>query len=200
MSDQTPWASFVERDKVAGLLSAAMDHAAAGLSQMVGRPISIKIPSIQVVPIGQVAEHAGGAETEMVGVYLLIEGDVPAQAILMISQDDALHLVDLLMDIPEGSTTELGELEKSALGEVGNLTVSLFLNEIATLTGSSSKPSPPAVMIDMLGAIVNVVTTPIAATADDLLILETEFREDARVVNVHFWVMPYPVAEEMVNA
>jgi chemotaxis protein CheC len=200
MIQHDTWEAFKDAATLDTLLPSAMGHAAAGLSEMVGRAIKIDVPRIEVVPLGQVATYAGGAETEMVGIYLLIEGDMPGQAILMLSQKDALHLVDLLMGVPTNTTTDLGEIEKSALAEAGNLTVSFFLNEVASLTGASSRPSPPAVMIDMLGAIVSVVTAPIAATSDDLLIVETLFSESARTVQVHFWVLPYPTTDDGLDA
>ena len=184
---------LVARHQTDELLALAMDNAARGLSEMLGRTITIDVPRVQTVPISRVTDHVGGPETDMVGVYLLIEGEMPGQAILMATLEDALRLVDLLMGEPEGTTRELGDLERSALAEAGNLTVSFFLNALANSIGLSSRPSPPAVMVDMLGAIMGVVAAPVAAFADELLIVETAFKEPHRTVNVHFWVLPYPV-------
>jgi len=47
-------------------------------------------------------------------------------------------------------------------------------------------------MIDMLGAIINVIVTPIASQSDSLLIMETAISEPKRVVLANFWVLPYP--------
>jgi chemotaxis protein CheC len=184
-------------DLVAGrvldnLLPVAMANAARGLSEMLGRTVTIDVPRVEMVPIGRVADHVGGPETEMVGIYLLICGEMPGQAILMASLEEALRLADLLLGEPEGTTQQLGDLERSALAEAGNLTVSFFLNAIASSTGISSRPSPPAVMVDMLGAIIGVVAAPMAAYSDELLIVETDFQESGRTVSVHFWVLPYP--------
>ncbi len=180
-------------ERLEELLPVAMQHAAGGLSEMVGHRITIDVPRVETVPIAQVADYAGGPEAEMVGIYLLIDGEMPGQAILMAPLDDALRLVDMLLGEPEGTTTQLGDLERSALAEAGNLTVSYFLNEIATLTGVSSRPSPPAVMVDMLRAILDVVAVPVASYTDELVIVETVFKQPQRTVGVHFWVLPFPV-------
>lgn len=185
--------SLMTKERLEDLLPVAMEHAAGGLSEMVGHRISIEVPKTETIPIGRVAEYAGGPEVEMVGIYLLIDGEMPGQAILMAPLADALRLADMLLGEPEGTTTQLGDLERSALAEAGNLTVSYFLNEIASLTGMSSRPSPPAVMVDMLGAILDVVAVPAAAFADDLVIVETVFKQTQRTVGVHFWVLPFPV-------
>ena len=193
MSEQISfWNDVMTASQSDSVLHAAMYHAASGLSDMVGRSIDIDILHVETVPISQVMTYAGSPEAEMVGVYLLIGGDLPGQAILMLTLDDALRLVDLLIGVPPGTTTGLGDLERSALAEVGNLTVSFFLNEMATLTGMPLRPSPPAVMVDMLGAILDVVATSVAAVSDDLRIVETVFKDAGRIVQVRFWLLPDP--------
>lgn len=176
------------------LLDAGIQNVAKGLTNMVGRPIKVETSSVETMSVGQIPEWMGSPEAEMVGVYLLIDGDVYGQVILIFSLQEALYLVDLLMDEPPGTTTELDDLGRSALAETGNLATAYFLNELSMLTGSKVRPSPPAVMVDMLGAIFNVITAPIAAVSDQLLVVEAEFKEPDRTITAHFWVLPYPVA------
>jgi chemotaxis protein CheC len=186
------WSGFMPDSRLESLLQTAMEHAAHGLSDMVGGVITINVPKVESLPIGQIPDFAGDPETEIVGVYLLIEGDFTGQVILMLPLSEAHCLVDLLLDEPPGTTTCLGELERSALAEAGNLTASYFLNEIAALTKISSRPSPPAVIVDMLGTIVDLVTTPIALFSDTLLIAETVFQVSGQTVLAYFWVLPNP--------
>jgi chemotaxis protein CheC len=135
----------------------------------------------------------------MIGVYLLIGGGLRGQAILILPLPSALNLVDLLMGEPPGTATELGEMERSALGEVGNLIVSYFLSAVADLVGMPQllRPSPPAVMVDMLGAILDVIITPVAAVRDDLLIVETAFEGVQGTVQARFWVLPDPALRDL---
>ncbi len=174
------------------LLQAGLKNVAQGLSDMVGRPISVAATHTETLPIGQLPEWLDNPEAEMVGVYLLIDGAIFGQVILIFSLGEALHLVDLLLGEPSGTTTELDELGRSALAETGNLATAYFLNEVASLTGTELRPSPPAVMVDMLGAIFNVISAPLAAVSDNLVIVEAEFKEPDRTVTAHFWVLPYP--------
>lgn len=175
-----------------GLLKSAMEHAAHGLSDMTGRSITVETPHVEKLPISQVVTHAGSPETEIVGIYLLASGGFAGQVILMLPLSEAMYLVDLLLGSPPGTTTELGELERSALAEAGNLTTSYFLNEIAARATVESRPSPPAVLVDMLGAVMDVVTTPVASFTDVLMIAETVFQDSGRAIAAYFWVLPFP--------
>ncbi len=193
------WCNDIPESELGQVLQAAMRGAARGISGLAEHPIDITTLRLETVPIAQVATHAGDPETEVVGIYLLMEGDCSGQAILMLSLDSALSLADVLLKAPPGACTHLGEMERSALAEAGNLMVSYFLNAVATFFKKPGllQPSPPTVMVDMLGAVLDVVTTPVAAVTDDLMIVEAAFTQatganggSGRTIRVHFWVLP----------
>ena len=165
-------------------------NAAAGLSEMVGRNIKIHTPDIFLVRLEEVARLAGGPEKTVVGVYLAIGGDVKGHILLMFAPREALRLVDMVMDQPAGTTKSLGAMERSALGEVGNLTGTFFLNALAEMTRLHIHPSPPAVMVDMGAAVLDVPLTALAETAEESLVIKTIFIDDQRRIEAAFLVMP----------
>ena len=80
------------------------------------------------------------------------------------SQDLAIleaELIDLQIGLVPGSTRNLGEMELSVMGEMGNITGSFFLNALADATNLTLAPSPPAVMVDMAGAILDIALAEI---------------------------------------
>ena len=196
MSEQkTLWSRLVSGPRSDYMLHTAMWRVARGLSTISGQTISHGNPRIDCVPITQVSTYAGSPEAERVGIYLLMRGGLHGQALLILSKTSALRLADLLMGDPPGTTTELGIMERSALAEVGNLTVSAFLNTMAVHNPQTLMllhPSPPAVMVDMLGAILDVIVTPAAAVRDDLLIIDTDFGNTQKTVQGRFWIIPDP--------
>jgi chemotaxis protein CheC len=198
MKDYALWNRLINRPGSDYILRTAMWRAACGVSSMAGHPINNHRFQVQNVPIGEVVDHAGaGPEDDMVGIYLLIGGGLGGQAILILPLDNALKLVDQLMGQPQGTSSELGELERSALAEIGNLAVSRFLNAVAVHTGWSDilRPSPPGVMVDMLGAILDVVITQVATIRDDLLVIETTLDDFEDMIHARFWVLPDPAVE-----
>jgi chemotaxis protein CheC len=101
------------------------------------------------------------------------------------------------MGLPEGETKVLGSMERSALGEVGNITTGYFLNRVATIMHWDARPSPPAVIVDMVGAILNVVTATVAGVSDEVLMLQGTFMRAGREVEVIFWIVPDTNSMEM---
>jgi chemotaxis protein CheC len=193
------WNHLIDGPRSDYMLRAAMWRVARGLSDLSGRTFSHGDPQITRVPISQVAAHAGDPETEQVGVYLVMSEGLYGQTLLILPIASALHLADLLLGDPLGTATELGVMERSALAEVGNLAASRFLNTMAAQNPQSKlmRPSPPAVMVDMLGAILNVIVTPVAAVRDDLLIIETDLHDTQLAVQGCFWVIPDPALKDL---
>jgi chemotaxis protein CheY-P-specific phosphatase CheC len=116
------------------------------------------------------------------------------QALLLLSENSALSLVDWIMDKPPGTAKNLGLMERSALGEFGNLAVSHFLNALVSFSRLPSRlqPSPPAVMVDMTSAILSLVAMPVSVKNDRLLIVRTDLRDTSNIVQARFWILPDP--------
>ncbi len=173
-----------------GIARQGVMSAAQGLSDMVGRRVEIRAPRVAVMGISEVPEILASPEDTVVGVYLGVAGDVSGHIILLFPPDEARRLVDLLMDLPEGTTMALGPMERSALGEVGNLTGSFFLNALAEMTRLGSQPTPPAVMMDMGAAVLDVPLVALAQSSEQVLLINTVFVENLRQIGGVFLVMP----------
>ena len=114
------------------------------------------------------------------------------QALLMLPLKDAFYLVDLLMEVAPGTTSELDDLTRSALAEIGNVMLAGFLNAVSESTGRSARPSPPAVVVDMHGTLMDLLASSVAAVSDEMMFIETVFKDADKVIEVCFWVLPDP--------
>lgn len=172
------------------LAKQGFENAADGFSGMIGMKMSVYEPTITLVPLQDIPYALGGPEIEAVGIYLKVEGEISGHVLLVMPYAKSLELADMLLDEPKGTTQKLGSLERSALAEVGNLTGTFFLNALADKTGLPSRPSPPAVMVDMVGAILDVITALVGEIGDHVLMFQATFMIGEREMNTDFWVIP----------
>ena len=86
----------------------------------------------------------------------------------------------------------MDEMEESVMGEIGNIMGSFFLTALADAAGLSLIPSPPAVMMDMAGAILDVALANILEGSDDALVVETKFGTEDRIIDGTLLIMPSP--------
>jgi len=167
-------------------------NAISGLSQMIGRHVETTALRAKHIPIKHATDILGGPEACAVGVYLAVSGSANGHALLVYEPKTAFALIDMLMEIPPGSTNTLGEMEQSALGEMGNIMGSFFLNTLADITGLKLCVSPPSVIMDMAGSILDAVLADMMRDSDVAVIMEATFSTQDRQVNGTFLVLPSP--------
>jgi Chemotaxis protein CheC, inhibitor of MCP methylation len=177
-------------EKLKTIANEGVNNAASGFSGMVGRKIQFNHPVARLVPVLSIPELVGKPDDDAVGIYLRFMGDLVGQIMMIVPHQKALELVDLLMDLLPGTTQYLGPLERSALGELGNLCGSFFLNSVAGKMNADFRPSPPAVMVDMIGAILEIVVVTTGGISEHALLVQANFMDGSRCVEADFWVIP----------
>jgi chemotaxis protein CheC len=173
------------------MLHTAMVGAAQNLTILVGRPISLSSLDVETVPLDDLMALSDDSKSETVGVYLLLtDEELSGEAIIILQPEEAMLLVDWLLEEPPGTTGHLDDLATSALAELGNQALSSFLNSLADTTGIILRLSPPAVVVDTMPAIFQSVAMAAATISDELLIVKTSFISNERSLKIQFWLIP----------
>ncbi len=167
-----------------------IDNAMCGLASMVNREIRMSSLSLKQVPASEASNLVGGADKMVIGIYLAFEGDATGHIMLVHQPEIALAIIDMLLGNEPGTTQDLNEMEQSALGEMGNIIGSAFLNAIADSLEMSLRPTPPEVILDMAGAILDVAFAEILQQSDDIIVAESTFGTADRQARGTFLVIP----------
>jgi len=176
----------------ARLVLLGSQNAILGLSEMVDQEIKMTAVSARQIPVDEVPDLFGGREQVAVAVYLAVTGATDGHMFLVYPPKTAMSLVDLLMGQEPGTTVEITEMEASALGEMGNIMGSFYLNALSDLSGLVLMPSPPAVIMDMAGAILDVALADILTESEEVLVVEAVFATEDQKINGNFLVLPSP--------
>ena len=172
------------------LMTKGVTNAISGLSQMCEAHIKITSIHAQEVPVVKIPELLGGPEAMVAGVYLEMSGAGTGHIVIVYMPETAFDLIDMLLGEPKGTTTRLDEMEQSVLGEVGNVMGSQFLGTVADATGFELRVSPPAVMNDMSGSILDATMADLMSTSDEVLMLNTTFGTEDHQIDGTFLAMP----------
>lgn len=175
------------------LVAAGLDSAASALSAMTGRAIQVRATRLRRVPLAHLSLVAGDPERPVVAIYLGVGGAYRGHLLLALSEPMALAFVDMLLDQPDGSTGALAALEVSALAEAGNVAGSAFLNTLANGAHLVILPTPPVVLEDMCGAILDTLAAELALhDQEHALVIEAELTSAGHTVDAVFLVFPAP--------
>ena len=148
------------------------------LSQMLQCKVDMKVPQVRLLEFSEVGDMIGGEEQIMVGVLLGVEGDITGSMMFMVQEDSARHLIQKITMgmLPEG--TEFEEMGLSAMREVGNIITGAYLNSLSTLTNLKIYPTPPALTVDMAGAILSVPANQFGIFGDKILMIQSQFYDE----------------------
>ena len=114
-----------------------------GLSGLLGQEVTIHVPEVRMGTRDDASDSVGGPDAVVMGAYLTISGDITGHSMLLFPQQRARECVDLMCGQTRGTTTESDELALSAVGELGNVVGSAFVNALADRTNLILHPSPP---------------------------------------------------------
>ena len=131
-------------------------NAATSLSALIGKPVRIQQPEVRIMEYNEAIEWIGGPEPITAGVLVGMSGQLSG-IMLSVQQLDFVNLVlESMMEKTIEDYMELGEMEHSALTEVGNIMISTFINALSGLAGLDIELTVPAFTVDMQGAIMAV--------------------------------------------
>ncbi|HHT48635.1 MAG TPA: chemotaxis protein CheC [Firmicutes bacterium] len=167
-------------------------HAATVLSQLLNQKVSMSVPEVNILPLAEACDVVGGPEKPMVGVYLRVFGGAPSKILYLFPEEKALFLAGLLINDQEKCRNLLGELEVSALKEIGNILTGAYVYAFSNFTGIDMLSSVPALAFDMVGAIMNTILADLGEMGDYALIIETQLTACDESVDGHFFLVPDP--------
>lgn len=156
-------------------------NAMTALSQMLQCKVDMRVPQVKLLDFGEVGTIMGGEEQIMVGVLLCVEGDITGSMMFLVEKSSAKHLIDKLMMgmAPEGD--DFTEMEMSAMKEVGNIITGAYLNSLSMMTNLKIYPSPPALTVDMAGAILSVPAIEFGIYGDKILMIQSQFFDEVEI-------------------
>ncbi|MBN2169154.1 MAG: chemotaxis protein CheC [Actinobacteria bacterium] len=169
-------------------------NAAIALSQMVEERIGLSMPRASIMPLSKVPDLVGGPEAPVAGIYLRIEGEVSGSIMLLIEEQSARSLADLVLGGEEGEEKRSDDIViyNSALQEMGSILSGAYLNALGLLTGLLFKPTIPFYANDMAGAIVDCVLVDLGASEDFVIVIGTDFHVSSVKIEGHLILFPDP--------
>lgn len=165
-------------------------NAATALSQLLNKPIDMAVPKVQLLNFEEITDKVGGAEEFVYAVFLRVEGEAPGNLFFILSPEAALNLLSRIAGIEILSDQELGEMELSALSEIGNILAGSYLSSLADFTSLSMYPTVPALAMDMAGAILSYGLLQFGQMGDDALLIDTTFLRGKTKLKGNFSLFP----------
>lgn len=133
---------------------------------------------MRLVDFNEISTIIGCEENVMVGILIMLSGDVNGMMMFLLDEAIAKNLVNILMG-REDDSLNFDDIEMSAIMEIGNIISGAYLRSLSEMTNLKIDVSVPMLQIDMAGAILSVPAIEFGKIGDKVLLIETEFDEAA---------------------
>ncbi len=153
-------------------------NAMTALSQMISSKVDMSVPQVQLLEFKEVGTLMGGEDQIMVGVMLAVEGDITGSMLFLIERASAKHLINKMMAGMATEGEDFGEMELSAIKEIGNIITGAYLNSLSIMTNLTIYPTPPEVSVDMAAALLSVPAIEFGIYGDNILLIQSKFFDE----------------------
>ncbi|HEY0832855.1 MAG TPA: chemotaxis protein CheC [Azospirillum sp.] len=138
--------SEIENDALAELANIGVSKSSVALSRMIGGEVTMSVPTVEVVPRAEAARRLDGEYGgRLAAVSERFTGALSGAALLVFPEGSSLDLARAAL--PDDVDPDLvPDLEREALGEIGNIVLNNCLSSMANMLGAALDTALPRVL------------------------------------------------------
>lgn len=174
----------VHVDVLTELGNIGVGNAVTSLASFMGKEIDIAVPNVKILSFDEIANFVGGPEHTVMGLLIKLEGDINGMILYIYDDEFISNVMSVFFGKEFTGYADIGEMEKSAFCEVGNIMAGAYVNALSSMTGLVIDISTPALCIDMAGAILSVPSIEFAKVGDKVLLIDDSFGFGLNTKNV----------------
>jgi len=161
-----------ELDALTEVCNIGMAHAATALSRMMGKGVAIEVPRLQLLTPAGLAGAL--APDQAVGLNLQIVGQVRGSILILLGQQNAHRMLELLLGRHSDARLPLSDLEMSTLNEVANILASACLNALGAMLKMTLLPSVPTLLVGQAAGVLEQAMGP-SGNGEAVVMIDTMF-------------------------
>ena len=188
-----------EMDILKEVGTTAAAHGSIALSEILGRKISLRLPSLNILPRERITKEMH-IEGMVLTLQMQILSGLEGKIVFLLEEKSAFRLIDMCYKSREGSKkaglfTEMG---MSVIKEVGNIIISSYISSLNFFIKKLIIPSFPMLINAPFAEIMNALTLGYEKE-DYILVVEAIFEEEKESIRGNFWLVLTPNAAEEIR-
>lgn len=110
-------------------------NACTALSGLIGTPIDMSVPRVQLLGIDSTSDYLGGDDKEVLGIRIDVKADLTGMMYHIVNKRFAERLINTFYEKKLDTIKSIDEMDMSVISEMGNITSGAYANALATLSG-----------------------------------------------------------------
>ncbi|HOO74373.1 MAG TPA: CheY-P phosphatase CheC [Tepiditoga sp.] len=173
-------------------------NAATSISMMLDKKVDINVPDVKLIPLSKLWEIFEDPEEVVSGAMIGVGGDLSGAILFLMHSESIKKLLELMMLPRPEDLTQLDEITRSAIGELGNIMCSSYVVSLSNFTGMNIHSLPPNVVVDMIAAIVSEVSLITTEGDDYIILIETNMKVEDNI-DISGYIIYIPDQESIMR-
>ena len=178
-----------EMDILREVGSIAAAHGGMALSEILGKKITLLMPSIDMVSCNNISKKLGAKETGITVVCRIFTG-LKGESAFILDEQNAFKLLGLSPSVNEvDKKSELiTEMGMSTIKEIGSIVINAYLSAISVILKRVILSLPPTLISGTISEIINIIIAS-SGVDDYALLIEAVFEEPEQKIKGSFYLL-----------
>ncbi len=161
----------MSKDLMKEIGSIGTGNAATALSSMLGIEVRMTIPSVEILGYDESVDALGDPEELVSGVLVEMSGEMSGVMLFVMKMEFINEVLTHVLQKTVSDYMELGEMDMSALTEVGNIIISNYVLSLSKLADMDISLSVPGFAVNMLGGIMTVPMAELGYESNKIMMI-----------------------------
>lgn len=161
-----------DEDQLRELVNIGVSHAGNTLSEMVGKRITVSVPSVTIRNAETRSQFVENSTDVTVAILLRLSGVIEGYVFIFFPHDAAVHLLRVMSGKSVGDLRALDRFDRSIFQELGNVITGGMLQGLSRFLHIEMLHSVPDVVVDMGGAMFNSLVASMIALHEEFISLD----------------------------
>ncbi|HAH19629.1 MAG: hypothetical protein A2Y00_01455 [Omnitrophica WOR_2 bacterium GWF2_43_52] len=178
-----------EMDILREVGSIAAAHGGMALSEILGKKITLLMPSIDMVSCNNISKKLGAKETGITVVCRIFTG-LKGESAFILDERNAFKLLGLspsVSDVDKKSEL-ITEMGMSTIKEIGSIVINAYLSAISVILKRVILSLPPTLISGTISEIINIIIAS-SGVDDYALLIEAVFEEPEQKIKGSFYLL-----------
>ncbi len=154
-------------------------NACTALSGLIGTPIDMSVPRVQLLGVDSTSEYLGGGDAEVLGIKIDIKADLTGMMYHIVNKRFAERIINTFYAKKLDTMASIDEMDMSVISEMGNITSGAYANALATLSGYVVDIGTPTPGGNTISEILRVPIETFGDSGDKILVIDEQFIIDS---------------------
>lgn len=154
-------------------------NACTALSGLIGTPIDMSVPKVQLLGVDSTSEYLGGGDVEVLGIRIDVKEDLTGMMYHIVNKRFAERIINTFYEKRLENLKNIDEMDMSVISEMANITSGAYANALATLSGFKVDIGTPTPGGNTVTEILKVPIETYGEAGDKILVVDEQFIIDS---------------------